>query len=777
MKSKLFGFIFALLFSLNAFAVINSLPSVNIAVLSDGKSASSEVIEELLKEELSILTKGEFIINFPLSVQLNGNYSTQLIQKHFNDLQENSEVDFVVTIGVDSSQIASQSIKLNKPTFAPFIFDMTHAQAKSENFNYLKIDSAFDEELKTFKEITEFTNLALVIDENLYALFPEAINHAKLFAAKADVVLTFVRIKSEHDAVLEMIPSETEAIMITQLPLLKRSAKEELIKGLIIKQLPSYSLSYEFSPVDGILASSYSEKDISKRVRRLALNMHSVLRGESANRQPTNFREKHELTINMQTAGAIGVYPNFQLLRHAKLLYEDRDDTTPLTLSRVAEEAILNNLNIIAGQLSLKASEENIAEVRSILYPQIRANLGYTQVNSNNAYVKSGFNAQKTTFGSIALEQILFSQKALANLEIQKKLQIAQEAQQKALELEVVKQATTVFLNVLVAQTYKNIAQYNLSLTQTNLDLANSRVNSGASDLSDVYYWESQITRVRQNLLSAQSSLLKAKDLLKRILHRPMTESIATQPIDLKDLNRLIPYQTLLNEISNEKNYEYVTQFFVNEGLELAPELNMIDAQLGAQKRQLRSDNHSYWVPDVILQGEVSRVFDEERNQLLGVSLENENNWQVGVIVSLPLFEGGAKNARKSRSSLKLQQLGVEKEMQRELTKERIRSDMHDIKASYPSIQLSKQAARAAKKSFEIIRQNYAKGTHSMTVLLTSQLSMISSEQASASAIYKFMIDFIELQHDIGSYDFFFDSDGYDQLIKRLELALKNNKE
>lgn len=779
MKSKLLSFIFVLFFALSAFAVTNKT-SVNIGVLSDGETVSSKLFQTLLEEELSILTKGEFIINFPASKKLSGNFSTQEIEKKFIHLQQNPNVDFVITLGVHSSKLASQNKKLNKPTFAPFIFDIQKSkneQNKLKNFNYLTVDTAFNEELKTFKEIKNFTKLSLIVDDNLYVLFPEAIAHVKILAKKAGVVLTFVRIKNPHDNVLQMIPLDTQAVMLTQLPMLSANAKSKLIEGLILKQLPSYSLSYEFSAADGILASSYNQSDISKRVRRLALNIHSVMRGESTNKQVTSFREKHELTINMKTANAIGIYPDFALLRHAKLLYEETQSDTALTLFEVAKEAIVNNLDIIAGQIGVKASEENIAEVRSVLYPTVTANLGYNQVNSDNAYVESGFNAKNTTSGAITLQQILFSEKALANLDIQKKLQIAQEAQQKALELEVVKQASSVFLNVLVARTFKNIAQYNLSLTQTNLDLAKSRVNSGASDLSDVYYWESQVITVRQNLLNADASLYKSKDILKRILHRPMRDDIATEPIDLKDLNRLLPYKELLKEVSNEKSYELMTQFFVNEGLNLAPELNMIDAQLLAQRRQLTSDSRAYWSPDVVLTGEVSRVFDEDRDSALGISLENETNWQVGVTISLPLFEGGSKSARKNRTFLQLQQLGVKKENQEKLTEERIRLDMHNIKASYPSIELSKKAAIAAKKSFEIIRENYATGTESMTVLLMSQLSMISSEQSSASAIYKFMIDFIELQRDIGSYDFFFDSDGYNQLINRLELTLQNSKE
>ena len=46
---------------------------------------------------------------------------------------------------------------------------------------------------------------------------------------------------------------------------------------------------------------------------------------------------------------------------------------------------------------------------------------------------------------------------------------------------------------------------------------------------------------------------------------------------------------------------------------------------------------------------------------------------------------------------------------QMETIKGNIWSDMHAMKASYPSIALSKEAALAAEKSFKLIRENYAK--------------------------------------------------------------------
>ena len=100
--------------------------------------------------------------------------------------------------------------------------------------------------------------------------------------------------------------------------------KKELLKGLIFKKLPTYTLTPEISVEDGILASSENENMFKRRLRRLSFNIQAVLRGEQASKQAIIFKDKHALTINMKTAREIGVYPNFKLLRNTKLLNKSK---------------------------------------------------------------------------------------------------------------------------------------------------------------------------------------------------------------------------------------------------------------------------------------------------------------------------------------------------------------------------------------------------------------------------------------------------------------------
>lgn len=754
--------------------------SINIAILSDGDSLLRKDISEQLQNELFSLTKGEFKINFPKSKQIYGNFSDKELKQYFKDLQNDPELDVIITMGLHISQIALHNKRLKKATFSPFVFEPNLVQKNQsgiKNFNYLKTDISFEKELKRFLEIKNFSNLSILIDETFYQNFPETINHMKKIAEKQKIKLNFVLQKNTEDNLLDKIPYKTDSVMITTLPLISEKAKKELINGLISKKLPSYSFSPEISVKDGVLASSLNEHTFKRRLRQLSLNVQAVLRGEDINKQTIFFKEKYELTLNMKTAREIGIYPDFRLLRNINLINERKLNIPSLNLKEVAKEAIEKNLSIIIGKLGVEVANKTVDEVESVFYPKVTVNLGYTELNDDNVYVENGFYAQKSKNASIQLEQILFSEKALANLDIQKELEVATKAQQEALELEVIKQATTFYLKVLIAQTYTKIAEDNLFLTQGNLKLAKSRVDSGASDPSDLYYWQSKISTAEQNLLNAKANVSKAKDLLKRILHRPIDTDINLGTINLKKLHDLIGNEKIIKNVSNEKSYKQMANFFISYAIKNAPELKSVNAYLSAQKRQLLSQKRAYYTPSLIFAGEVNHVLDEERNPISGFDLDGDTNWQAVVKLSLPLYEGGVKKTRKERTLLQLQQLNTKYLNQIESIKGDIWSDMHAMKASYPSIALSKEAALAAEKSFKIIRANYAKGARAMTDLLISQNAKLSADSASANAVYQFLIDFTKLQRDIGSFDFFLNNEAYNRLSQDLETTLRTNQE
>jgi len=766
---------------LGCVSILPAQTLIRIGTVTDGGNSEWKAQRDMFVSELTKVTEGEFTLQFPENKQLSGNSSVDVTHQQIDTLENDSDVDMVLLIGGISGQLALKKKSLRKPTFAPFIYNVTLSGltqsgnfSSIKNLNYLTDESTLQDEIRTFQHIVPFRHLVIVVDESQYRLFSKTTEQAILRSKQEGVELSFITVAQSDDRLISKIPSKAEAVMLAPLPRFSVRDKKALYSGLIERKLPTYALGENSRVKEGILLSQTLPSDSVQRARSTALNMLAVMRGEKAEKQPVLFEQKRSAYINMATARSIGIFPKYNVLENAVVINAEEEKGQKLTFDTIAKEAIHANLGIIAGQLGVETHQENVAEVRSVLFPHIIGELSYSQLNRENVYVESGFYAEKSTSGALKIQQILFSEKALANLEIQKELHIAVEEQQRTLELEVIKQASTMFLNMLVAQTQYRIETDNLTLTRNNLELAKGRVEAGTTDMSDVYYWQSAIAGVRQSVLHAKAEVEKAKDALNRILNRNIGDRFGVDSVSMDDPAIRKNLDALLEMLTDESRYNAVEKFLLDEGLSRSSELRQLSAQLSAQKRQLLSEERAYYSPDVVMAAEASHVFDETRNKAAGISLEDKTDWQAGVKLTFPLYEGGGRSARNSRARLNLQQTQVRYNDTKQSIEQRIRSDLHTIGASYPSIALAAEAAMAARKSFEIVRENYAQGTRSMSDLLTAQNNTLVAEQSATNTLYRFMIDTLQLQRDISNFDLLLDDTKQTDLVTRMRESALN---
>ena len=103
-----------------------------------------------------------------------------------------------------------------------------------------------------------------------------------------------------------------------------------------------------------------------------------------------------------------------------------------------------------------------------------------------------------------------------------------------------------------------------------------------------------------------------------------------------------------------------------------------------------------------------------------GLTLPSANslNWSVGIRASLPIFEGGALRARRSRAEMELAELVLQRDATRQRIEQRIRSALHQAGASFAGIDLSQDAAEAARRNLDIVSDFYSQGTVDIIRLL-----------------------------------------------------------
>jgi outer membrane protein TolC len=554
-----------------------------------------------------------------------------------------------------------------------------------------------------------------------------------------------------------------------------------LVDELIKRKLPSFSV-FEVRDVEqGILASVIA--DVASQIaRRVALNIQRILLGEEPDSIPVNLAVGEQLKINMETARAIDVYPDWRVLVEAELINEERTDIErKLSLSSAVQEAVDVNLDLIARERFVAAGSQDVKKARSKLLPQINLFGTGMIIDEDRAEASFGSQAERTLSGSVTATQVIFSEPAWANLSIQKSLQKTREWDYEQLRLDIVLAASTAYLNVLRAKTYERIQKDNLKRIRTNFGIARVRESTGMAGPAEVFRWESELATNQKDLLQAEAQRQIAEIQLNRLLHRPLEEPFITLEEDLSE-QVLYTSEEYLRLTRNLKFYEIFRKFMVQEGLIASPELASLNSAIAVQERILRSASNSLWLPTLALQGEVSHIFSKGG---AGSSLSlpplfpfpeiDDTSWNVGLSLSFPLFKGGEKLVVRTKAKKELEYLNFQREAIKEKIEQRILSAIILTGTSYVSIEQARRAAEAGNKSFEVVQNAYTQGAVSIIHLLDAQNAAFKAEQVAANAVYDFLLDMMEMERSTGRFEFFMNEEEGQAFLERMKAFFKRH--
>lgn len=746
------------------------LPVVNIGIITDGPWKRHQDHIDIFKAEITQIAKGEFDARFPADQTWVGNWSIEKINHAIDRLQANPEVDLILTLGFVSSHEICKRRKLAKPVVAPFIADpgqqkipLKKGTSGVDNLSYLVSMKGLDQSIAAFKSIVDFDRLAILIDRfhsHIYPLssFSESIE--KKFNIKVDVV----EVESSAADSLRNLPASTQAVMLSTHPRFSDDEFKKLIDGLIEKKLPSFSLLGREEVELGALASIAPPAMLKNIARSTAINIQDIVRGENAGRLPVTINLGGKLAINMVTAREIGFSPSWKILTEAELLKEEAIKTErELTLEIVAQEVLAYNLDLAAADRDVSAGEQNITESRSRLLPQIDIGSQATVIDDDRAEASLGTQPERLWTGSLDATQLIYSDRTWADYTIEKFNQEARVESRETLKLDLVQSATTAYLNVLRAMALERVQKENLLLTRENLERAQVRVSIGAAGPEEVYRWESEIANSRQQVLVAQSNRLDAMGSLNLILNRPIAEvftakeSLEANPLSFFKDKRFFFY------MDNPRNLNLLRDFLIKEGLEMSPELKQIDAAIAARERTITAARREFYIPRISFRGNVTETFSKDgagsdpSSAVAGFPEKDDTDWSAGVFLNLPLFNSGGKSAALKRTREELAALHNRRGSTTNRIEERVVRAVNLIRASYPGIWLSRDAAEAAGKNLKLVSDSYARGIKSIIDLIDAQNQSLVADQKAANAVYDFLIDIMNVQRSIGYFVLFAD--------------------
>ena len=727
--------------------------SVTIAVVRDGSSPGTDIVPLIRQELEALLSEGQSV-TFRESAEFDAAWDASRAGKVLANALADAEVDIVLVPGALVGVAALQG-DLTKPVVSAFpqrfdlygIFDYENDRSLKPNLSFALIRHRTLSDLETFLEMVHEPTIHVALEaeyiENLHVIEKEIATFERLL----EIEIRFIPVTDNAEAALAGLSEDVKAVLLARTPRLDAAGRKQLIAGFNQRGIPTFSHIGHKDVRAGALAASTPKFDMFL-ARRVALNLHEIIRGVSPNDLPVQLPVEARLLINGRTARQVGYSPGRGMLVSAKFLHPEAllDPEQPLDLTEAFEIAEENNQNLKIATQQIETAGQSRLLSRSTLYPQLFATAAGQTVKIPGL---EGIIPDSTGSGGFSLNQMVYDDRKVSDFKASGRLLDSTREARELQRMDVLGETGKAYYRYVLERTLFRVQRDNLQLTRQNLRLAQVRVEAGYSGKDEVYRWESEVAKRTAEMILQEAEVESARVVLNQILGigqetrwAPELREVDPEVFPLAD-GGLDSYLDSLATLARFRDALVVV------ALEEAPEMRVLREQMAALDIQHRQRKRLWYVPVF----NVAATWEYQLYRSPQLQNVDSDRYTVGVYGTYPIFQGGARKYEIKRVESSALQLQQQIELTRQLVERRTRTAAQRVGSSFPVIRLSRRASVSARKNFVVVQDKYEQGLVNVTDLLSAQNETFVTDQASRASNYIFLQDLIDLQRSISWFE------------------------
>lgn len=742
-------------------SILSAQQEFNVTIIYDSHRQDTVWLQKSIKSEIESLLSSRYTLNF--KEHFTGGdiiAARKIIKDEYSQLN----TDVLVGAGIFTSQILNEQKEFPIPSIAALninnvlVDKQNGKEVTSGIHNFTYIQSPFDirEDITLLSQITSIHKIALLVNPAFKSFdLSMLINNNQVEGVEFELII----IEGDPQATLNALTEDIDAIyVLSPLNNYSKTQSEYLFQGIADKKIPSLSLLDYPMLSYGAYAAFSSADNMQRLPRRIALNVSKIADG----RNPKDFPVEMEiltrrLIINMETVNKTGVYPKWKILDNATLInVSSTNKGRTINLKSAIAEGLENNLGYQVAQKQTQIAQKELKEAKSKYLPQVDVSSSGLFLDEHSVNSSFGTKGEFNWSADASFSQLILSEPALANISIQKLLKDSQIMAEKQSELDVVLDVVTAYFNYHQVQSLVDLHNENVNVKQQNLSIAMDKESVGHGGKNDVFRWETELALARADFNDASAQLNTVRFHLNQTLNRPINEEFVIEQIDTNDYLSQIFDLGFVSIIENPGTFKVFADFMVTEALNNLPENKQIELALQAQQRLLKSKTRSVYSPSVVLAANydypINTVNPGEALPIPSVDMSIEPSWNVAVVASFPIFNGGSRRHQIQKSQIELYQLQDQHNDVRNKLEQQVRSNLEKTQTSMRNLQLNKSAARFAQKNVNIIQDLYNEGQISITSLIDAQNASLGAEINASDAMYQLIINLFALERSVGVY-------------------------
>jgi outer membrane protein len=733
--------------------------AITVGVVRDGPPATEDVAA-LIEEELGKHLPTGTEVRFKMDSAFDAGWEPNQIRSALQSALDDPEVDFVLLTGSLATAEAAV-MELAKPVVSAWaqrsdLFRVPYSddgRSLRENYSFVAVPQRIARDLEAFRALVPLESLLVAVNSEEIDAFGEVRALLVGLGAELDLQIEFLSVTSDIETTLSGLDSGVEGVYLTSLPRLSEDARTHLISSLNERRIPTFSLVGHADVERGALAAI--TPDLQRQVvRRVALNLSRLARGGTTNDLPVLLTVESRLMINAETAVAIGYSPSEETRIFATFLHESalRTGEESLALAQAMKMAEEGNALLTIQESRTLSAQKDTAISRSLLLPDLRADVGHVQTDGELAFSFVGLATDGSTRGELRLRQMIYNDRSVSDFRSTKRLAEGSEQDLVRVRLDVLADGAQSFLTFALAEALYEVELNNLRLAEDNLELSRLRQEVGYSGRDEVLRWEAVVADSRSAVLTSIQDMEASRIALNQTLGLEQYKQWLPEGIEV-DPGIFYPLDGRLDKLYRDHgSRKRMLAALVKMALERSSEVGAMEKVVEAQQIQVGQFKRAYFLPDFFADLSYNSEL-AEGSTTLTTPLLNEDFYVFSLGLSYPIVQGGRKVADVAKAEIDIE--GLERELMfvRQKVEQRARTAFRQVENSFPRIELSQEAARAAGENLSIVQDKYAEGIVNVTDLLSAQNQSFTSDQLAAVAKYQFLRDYIDLQRGISWFE------------------------
>jgi outer membrane protein len=344
---------------------------------------------------------------------------------------------------------------------------------------------------------------------------------------------------------------------------------------------------------------------------------------------------------------------------------------------------------------------------------------------------------------SLSLNQTLFDLGQFEDWRASKANARSTEAQYVAAQQALILRVTQAYFTVLTDADQLKFAEANEASLKKQLDQAQAKYDVGFAAITDVADAKAQHDAAVAQVITAKNTLFNDREALAQITGQPsgtlevLTDNLPLNPPQPDNMEEWVKTALASNpSLQAQRDLAESSRHSVTAAH--AAHLPTLGASVSYSRNPA-------WGP-----GNIGAALDQSGDPVLRDN-SRRNDTTVGLVLTVPLFQGGGIIARERQAIAQRDQANDVLEQDRRSVVSNTRNAFNAIEAGISAVEAQKAAVESAKTALDATQAGYQIGTRTIVDLLIAQQNYFLAQSNYSQARHAFVVNQINLEYAAGT--------------------------